>query len=297
MLIYKITNIKNNKIYIGKTQQSIKKRWNKHILCARKKINRYLYDAMNYYGYENFIIEEIDKANNKEELDKLEKQYISKYKSSDREFGYNMTEGGDGGSMSDESIKKAKETRLKNNGGVWQTKEALKKSANGIRNFYKNNPHRPAYSDEWKENISKSVKHKWETDSEFRERSIKNCHMRGKKGDKHHFFGKKHSEESKKKIGQSHLGKTTSDKHKQVVKEKWIGNKNPNFKNIEVASLIQLLKDKKSLQYISDFYGNISKQGISYKIKNIFKVSSIKEIFKMVDETTFDEYLNSLDIF
>lgn len=58
--IYKITNNINQKIYIGKTSQSIDKRFRSHINNARNHINRYLYDAMNKYGYENFTIEEIE---------------------------------------------------------------------------------------------------------------------------------------------------------------------------------------------------------------------------------------------
>ena len=55
--IYKITNTINNKIYIGQTSKTIEERFKAHISKAKQHINRYLYDAMNHYGYENFIIE------------------------------------------------------------------------------------------------------------------------------------------------------------------------------------------------------------------------------------------------
>ena len=55
--IYKITNLINNKLYIGQTKKTIEERFKAHIKVARQHKNRYLYDAMNKYGYENFKIE------------------------------------------------------------------------------------------------------------------------------------------------------------------------------------------------------------------------------------------------
>lgn len=95
--IYKITNNINQKIYIGKTSQSIDKRFRSHINNARNHINRYLYDAMNKYGYENFTIEEIEQCDD-DKLDEREIFWINKLNSYfDHGFGYNMTAGGDGG--------------------------------------------------------------------------------------------------------------------------------------------------------------------------------------------------------
>jgi len=295
MVIYIIKNKINDKIYIGKTVQTINIRWNKHLCNAKKHINRYLYDAMNKYGYENFIIEELDRATSIEQLNDLEIYYIKLYKSNDKHFGYNMTPGGDGGEMPLESIKKAKITRLENNSGVWQTKEAKEKMVEGIRKFYKENPKRQEFSQEWKDNIGKSIKTKWKSDIEFKSRCIKNCHMRGKTGSRHHFFGKSHSKKSRKKISLGHLGKTTYEKQKRITMKNWKGNKNPNFKNIDITIIINFLREKQSLHYMSNFFGNISVPGISYKIKTIFNVKSIKDIYKMVDLNTFEDYLKTIN--
>lgn len=72
MKIYKIVNKINNKIYIGKTND-IQKRIKRHLRSVKNKINRYLYVAINHYGWENFdaeIIEECtdDVANGKKIL-------------------------------------------------------------------------------------------------------------------------------------------------------------------------------------------------------------------------------------
>ena len=46
--IYKITNLINNKVYIGLTTETIEKRWKSHISCVGK-VKRHLYYAMVSY--------------------------------------------------------------------------------------------------------------------------------------------------------------------------------------------------------------------------------------------------------
>ena len=63
--IYKITNDINDKVYIGKTNLNIKKRFTQHCTDAFKEKNekRPLYRAMQKYGVEHFhisLIEETD---------------------------------------------------------------------------------------------------------------------------------------------------------------------------------------------------------------------------------------------
>lgn len=48
MIIYKVTNLKNNKVYIGQTQKTLLERKNRHYLDARtKKDNNYFHNALN----------------------------------------------------------------------------------------------------------------------------------------------------------------------------------------------------------------------------------------------------------
>ena len=98
--IYKITNKINNKSYIGQTtKNSINDRFGGHIKCAKAHINRYLYDAMNHYGYENFTIELLEECDNSI-LDSREIYYISLLHTFIGDpycNGYNMTIGGGGG--------------------------------------------------------------------------------------------------------------------------------------------------------------------------------------------------------
>lgn len=92
--IYKITNKINNKVYIGQTRRTVAERYDRHLYLAKQHENRRLYDAMNHYGYDNFIVEEIVEASD-EQLNELEIFYIKQYNSIDPAFGYNMTGGGD----------------------------------------------------------------------------------------------------------------------------------------------------------------------------------------------------------
>lgn len=120
--IYKITNIKTGKVYIGKTTKSLNDRLQGHINNADKGNNFKLSLAIRKYGKENFIIEQIDFAETRDELNEKEVYYISEYKS--LEDGYNMTIGGEGGNTyidkSDEEMKTISEkisTALRKNNG------------------------------------------------------------------------------------------------------------------------------------------------------------------------------------
>lgn len=91
--IYQITNDINGKIYIGKTEFSIEKRFKEHCQDAFRDRNekRPLYAAMRKYGIEHFHIELIEETNNPKER---EIYWIENKRSF--KYGYNATLGGDG---------------------------------------------------------------------------------------------------------------------------------------------------------------------------------------------------------
>lgn len=93
-IIYKITNKINGKFYIGLTTTSLEERWKCHINSVWK-VDRHLYFAMRKYGVENFSIEQIDSADDFEELGRLERYYIKKFNSTNQDIGYNITSGGE----------------------------------------------------------------------------------------------------------------------------------------------------------------------------------------------------------
>ena len=93
--IYKITNLINNKIYIGKTMNSIAHRWREHCNEYNKdrSEHRPLYNAIKKYGVDNFKIEEVE-ACSIDELNERECYWIEFFGSFKN--GYNATTGGDG---------------------------------------------------------------------------------------------------------------------------------------------------------------------------------------------------------
>jgi len=104
--VYKVTNLINNKIYIGQTTQSISSRQKGHYKKIKQNSKTYFHNAIRKYNIENFIWEIIDLACNKEELNLKEKYYIEYFKSFNKEFGYNMTLGGEGGVPTKETREK-----------------------------------------------------------------------------------------------------------------------------------------------------------------------------------------------
>ena len=97
--IYKITNIVNGKIYVGKSKNPIDKRLVNHFWTSehRQDSGVAIHNAIRKYGKENFKIEEIDRCNTIDELNKKEIYWIEKLHARDKDIGYNIAKGGEGG--------------------------------------------------------------------------------------------------------------------------------------------------------------------------------------------------------
>lgn len=117
-LIYSITNTVNGEVYIGQTRRGLARRKGEHIhrfnLGER---DHKLYRAMRKYGIDKFRFDVLEYASKPEDLDELEKHFITKFNSLQR--GYNMTCGGD--SISDEARAKLSAT-LKGRTITWYDK-------------------------------------------------------------------------------------------------------------------------------------------------------------------------------
>lgn len=119
--IYKITNTKNAKVYIGQTKNGIKERLSGHFTAARQLKQFRFYHAIRKYGEASFVIEQIDTAQTLEEANQKEAYHIDQYLSNHPGFGYNATKGGTGGWMigrlSEEKQKEWRESVSKANKG------------------------------------------------------------------------------------------------------------------------------------------------------------------------------------
>ena len=89
---YKITNLKNQKVYIGQAA-NLADRWKDHIKAGLgiDTPSNMLYTAMIKDGVENFTFEVLEECE-RSALNDRETYYIEFYRS--QEHGYNMTKGG-----------------------------------------------------------------------------------------------------------------------------------------------------------------------------------------------------------
>ena len=135
--IYKITNVKNGKFYIGKTSRTINWRFSTH-KSASISPKDYFHRALKKYGVENFSIICIKEVREADDIDILEKHYIEWLKPD-----YNLKEGGQGGRHSDIS----RERMSKSQKGIGRTRtpegkkdwcEKLSKSNKGKNTWTKN---------------------------------------------------------------------------------------------------------------------------------------------------------------
>ena len=161
MIIYKILNKVNGKMYIGQTKHTLNYRKSQHLHESKKNNNQHIYKAIRKYGKDNFVWNVICECKNREELNEKENFFI--WFLDTFENGYNKTTGGD--------------CEYKHNE---ETIKILK---------YKRKLQPPPVS---KGTIRKQKDIKIKKDQS---------------GEKNSFFGKKHTEESKRKMSESHKGR------------------------------------------------------------------------------------------
>jgi group I intron endonuclease len=127
MIIYKIENLINGKLYIGKTKKCLAIRKKEHLFSAKKEVNTVFYKAIRKYGEENFQFTEIISCDSNEKLNAWERLYIDFYDSKTPN-GYNMTNGGDG--FSDPTGEIAKKISASKIGKICsdETKKKMSKS-------------------------------------------------------------------------------------------------------------------------------------------------------------------------
>ena len=242
--VYIHTNKINNKVYIGITSATPYERWGANGCNYQKRQQPTFASAIKKYGWDNF--EHIIFAENltEDEAKHMEILLIALYKSNccrykNPSYGYNMTDGGDGHrgySPSEETRKKISQA---NSNPSEETRHKMRKARLGTKasdetkrkmsEARKNLPHTP-HSQETRKKLSEIAKERY--------KNPENCPM----------FGKNHTEESKKRIGDGH--RDPSEKTRQKMREsakarcteewrrkkseqykgKFDGNKNPNAK-------------------------------------------------------------------
>jgi hypothetical protein len=233
-IIYMATNLINGKKYIGQTQKTLKQRKNRHYI--RKNDGGFFHNALLKYSKENWKWEQIDIANNQEELDEKEKYWIRFYDTfNNKNKGYNLTSGGEHNkSYSDETRKKIS---IGNKGKIVskESKEKMSIARKGKK-----------FTEEHKQKLSES--HKGENNGmyskkqsdEAKQKISNSCKGRIVSEDTRKLLSEKNkgkiiSEETRKKISESKKGKSNgpmSEEHKQKLREANIGKNNPKSKSV-----------------------------------------------------------------
>lgn len=162
MIIYKITNTINSKIYIGQTIKKLSERIHGHLADVKRNRNTKIARAIRKYGFENFNFEVIDYALFQEQLNELEKKYIKLFNSNTNQFGYNLLSGGNqGGKHSEETKLKISKKLKENSNKYWlgksQSIESNKKRTESMKGI--SCPQRGRkYSEEERKIISERMK-------------------------------------------------------------------------------------------------------------------------------------------
>lgn len=94
-IVYLILNNINRKKYVGQTIKPLTIRWSNHVSASRDP-QQYFARAIAKYGCENFSMIVLGEVYSKDEMDSLETALIKFYESNNEDYGYNLTEGGDG---------------------------------------------------------------------------------------------------------------------------------------------------------------------------------------------------------
>lgn len=147
--VYMHKNKINGKVYIGITKRKPQYRWND----GKGYKNQYFKRAIKKYGFDNFEHKILYKNLTQKEAEQKEIELISYYKSSERDFGYNISKGG-----------------MVNNGVPCkeETKQKISKANRGTKNGMYGKHH----TEKEKEKISKASKKLWEN-KKHREKMLK----------------------------------------------------------------------------------------------------------------------------
>ena len=150
----------NGKRYYGITKKKVEARWKNG---KGYEGNKYFYRAINKHGWGNFEHIVIAKGLSEEEAKWLEVELIREWDTTNREYGYNITKGGDSNPMdNEESRKKLSETRKGENNPNYgktlseKTKQKMSEATKG-----ENNPmYGKKHTEESKQKMSETKKGK-----------------------------------------------------------------------------------------------------------------------------------------
>ncbi len=214
--IYLISNLKNNKQYVGITKFSLEERFSQHT-----KRGFLLTEAIRKYGKDLFSIELIEEVKTAEKVYELEIFYIQKYNTKVPN-GYNITDGGDGvfgWEVTEEYRKECSE----------RVKELHKQKKVGMYD--------KKHTEETKEKMKKSAKEVERTWLTGRKHSPETIELLRQKN-----LGKKRTEETRQKIRENHHDIS--------------GKNNPMYGKKHLPETIEKMKQKRAQNRVKRIWVN-----------------------------------------
>ena len=230
--VYMHRNTINNKVYIGITQMPAYKRWGKNG-NGYKKNQEVFYRAIQKYGWDNFEHIIWCDGLSQEKAKQWEVRLIALFQTNccrykNPEYGYNMTDGGDGTSgfrHTEESIQKMKKPHpsIQGENNIWYgthlTEEIRDKISERAKERYtipQNNPfYGKKHSEESINQMKEFARKRW-SNPEEKEKIRQIAKERFKNPENNPMYGKHHTEEAKEKMRQAKNGK-------------YVGINNPNY--------------------------------------------------------------------
>ena len=187
--IYSINCLANNKKYIGQTVNINKRQLeHKRALLGNYHVNKHLQSAFNKYGLINFtfeVLEALPEEATQTQLNDSEINWIKKFKTFNREKGFNKTGGGS----------KAIYFHFKTKEEIEIIKAKMSESAQ-----------KKKLSEEHKKNIGKALKDtklKPETIQKMKDSWTAERRRNSPKGEEHPWYNRKHKQESLEKMSNS----------------------------------------------------------------------------------------------
>jgi len=211
-IIYKLKNEANGKIYIGQTWQTLERRWARGFGYTQ---NAHLHSAIKKYGKELFIYESLHTVYSQEDA-------------LNPKIGYNLKEGGANGKPSDQTRQKMSDSQK----GRKATEETKKKISDGLKGNLNSlgriSPIKgKQLSDERKQRLPKLIgsdnsffgKHHSEETKKFLSEKASNISEETRRKMSDAKLGKPQSEESKRKKSEALKGRVFSEEHKTKLSE------------------------------------------------------------------------------
>ena len=215
--IYETVCLENEKIYVG-----CKVGTPEHTKVYLGS-GTYFKQALNKYGRINFVKRIIDFADSKEQLMELEKYWIAKLDSRNKEVGYNITEGGSWGDTISQNPNRDEILKKISNGmkgrTPWNKGKGTAKPY--VKRGRKNRCNGLSYEEYYGEEKAVAIKEKISLKATGRKSELKGTHL---------------SDETRKKISKSREGFKPTDESNKKRSETLKGKSCPNKGKIWVTN-------------------------------------------------------------